>query len=102
MASTAINVQSNRKRRAWRKILADRWRRQLPLFLVLGILVWLWNLLTSTLRLLPLPYFPGPGEILYELRRDRALLGLSVVYFLRLLALDYYVAGTLTVRSRAS
>lgn len=71
----------------------ERLRRQIPFLTALSFFILLWYLFTTRFRLLPLPYFPGPGEILRELWRDRALLALSTVYSLRLLALGY-LTGT--------
>lgn len=74
-------------------------RHQLPLISVVVILILLWYLITSKLRLLPLPFFPGPDQILRAMWLDRAMLGLSTVYSLRLLAYGYLfgiVAGLIT------
>lgn len=95
MEATSLKTKTpaSRKSRGWDKFF-PRCRRLLPLILALVVFIGVWNLLTTGLRLLPLPYFPGPREILYELWRDRGLLGLSTVYSLRLLAIGYLV-GTL-------
>src|SRR5712671_209856 len=37
------------------------------------LLLTLWEVITSGLRLLPLPYFPGPAGVLQSLVSDRAL-----------------------------
>ena len=75
------------------------WLRQIPLLIALLLLISLWYLLTSVLHLLPLPYFPGPDQILRILWQDKAVLGLSAAYSFRLLAVGYLtgtVAGLLT------
>ncbi|MFT3828132.1 MAG: ABC transporter permease [Opitutaceae bacterium] len=54
----------------------------------------LWQLVTSKLALLPLPYFPGPDKVFAALREDRGLLALSAAHSLRLLAVGY-LAGSL-------
>lgn len=94
MEAVSRRIDFSRRLVRLQKALKEPWGRQVPLLLAILVLVLLWDLLTSRLRLLPLPYFPAPGEILFELWRDRSLLGLSIVHSLRLLGLGY-LAGTL-------
>ncbi|NPV92786.1 MAG: ABC transporter permease subunit [Firmicutes bacterium] len=46
---------------------------------------------TTKLGLLPMPFFPAPGGVLAVFFRDWSMLGLSIVYSLRLLGLGYLI-----------
>lgn len=52
-----------------------RWMRDMcPIFAVAVSLLSVWEVITSGLRLLPLPYFPSPAGVLQSLVNDRGLL----------------------------
>jgi NitT/TauT family transport system permease protein len=57
------------------------------------VLIALWETITSGLRLLPLPYFPGPAAVLLSLINDRKLLFDSTWHSLVLLIAGYSVGG---------
>lgn len=57
--------------------------------LLLGIITW--EMATTKLGLLPMPFFPAPGGVLAVFFRDWSMLGLSIVYSLRLLGLGYLI-----------
>jgi NitT/TauT family transport system permease protein len=64
--------------------------------IVLGCL---WELITAKLAWLPLPYFPGPDEVLGGMIDDRKVLLESTLHSLRLLACGYaggVIAGLVT------
>ena len=63
-----------------------------PIFAAAVLLLGLWEGITSGLRLLPLPYFPGPASVLQNLLNDRVLLFDSTWHSLVLL-LSGYVLG---------
>jgi len=71
-------------------------RRQMahlcPILAAAIMLLCLWEGVTSGLRLLPLPYFPGPASVLQNLLNDRVLLFDSTWHSLVLL-LSGYVLG---------
>jgi NitT/TauT family transport system permease protein len=48
-----------------------------------------WDLITAKLALLPLPYFPGPDDVLGGMIDDRTILLESTLHSLRLLACGY-------------
>src|SRR5205823_2550431 len=59
----------------------------------------LWEIITSGVRLLPLPYFPGPAKVLHSLITDRMLLFDSTWHSLLLLLSGYalgVIAGLIT------
>jgi NitT/TauT family transport system permease protein len=80
-----------RKRRSW------VWHYR-PLLTAAPLLLFLWDLITLKLALLPLPYFPGPSLVLHALLDDYPLLLQSAAYSLRLLLCGYLtgVAAGLT------
>ncbi len=72
------------------------WMRDMcPIFAVAVLLLSIWEVITSGLRLLPLPYFPSPAGVLQSLVNDRALLFDSTWHSLILL-LGGYALGVLT------
>ena len=77
-----------------------RWRQILhPIFTAAVLLLCLWEVITAGLRLLPLPYFPGPAKVLHSLIRDRVLLFDSTWHSLVLLLSGYalgVIAGFVT------
>jgi NitT/TauT family transport system permease protein len=67
-----------------------RWMREMcPIFAVTALLLSFWEVITSGLRLLPLPYFPGPAGVLQSLVNDHALLFDSTWHSLILLLSGY-------------
>lgn len=71
-----------------------KWMRQMcPILGVAVLAVAMWQLVTSCLGLLPLPYFPGPEAVLAALVSDRALLFDSTWHSL-LLLISGYLLGT--------
>lgn len=79
---------------AWVPGLQARVRHWAPLAAAgFGVLV-IWDLTTAKYGLLPLPYFPGPEKVLGGAVQDAKLLGISLLYSLRLQIVGY-VAGAL-------
>ncbi|HEY1583716.1 MAG TPA: ABC transporter permease [Chthoniobacterales bacterium] len=69
-----------------------RWMRQMcPLLGVAVFAAAMWELITTCLGLLPLPYFPGPEAVLAALASDRALLFDSTWHSLFLLLSGYLI-----------
>jgi len=67
-----------------------RWMRDMcPILAVAVLLLCVWEVITSGLRLLPLPYFPSPAGVLQSLVNDRALLFDSTWHSLILLLGGY-------------
>jgi NitT/TauT family transport system permease protein len=77
-----------------------RWMRNMcPIFAVAVLLLSVWEVITSGLRLLPLPYFPSPAGVLQSLINDRTLLFDSTWHSLILLLGGYamgVVAGLIS------
>ena len=93
MSAISPGISTGRKFHALRDAIPGGLGYYCPLLLVVAALILLWYLLTSKFRILPLPFFPGPDQILRAMWLDRAMLGLSTLYSLRLLAYGY-LAGT--------
>jgi NitT/TauT family transport system permease protein len=76
------------------------WRQTLhPILTAAALLLCLWEIFTSGVRLLPLPYFPGPAKVLHSLITDRMLLFDSTWHSLILLLSGYalgVIAGLIT------
>ncbi len=67
-----------------------QWMRNMsPILAVAVLLLAIWEVITSGLRLLPLPYFPSPAGVLQSMISDRALLFDSTWHSLILLASGY-------------
>ena len=66
-----------------------------PILTAAALLLCLWEIITSGVRLLPLPYFPGPAKVLHSLISDRMLLFDSTWHSL-LLLLSGYALGVIT------
>jgi NitT/TauT family transport system permease protein len=67
-----------------------RWRQNMhPILAAAALLLCLWEIITSGLRLLPLPYFPSPAKVLQSLISDRMLLFDSTWHSLILLISGY-------------
>ena len=77
-----------------------KWMRNMcPILAVALLLLCFWEIITSDLRLLPLPYFPSPAGVLQSLVNDRALLFDSTWHSLILLLSGYamgVVAGLIS------
>lgn len=72
-----------------------RWRQNMHPILTAGaLLLCFWEIITTGLRWLPLPYFPGPARVLESLITDRGLLFESTWHSLVLL-LSGYALGVL-------
>src|SRR5207253_4854971 len=69
-----------------------QWMRHMwPIFTAAILALGVWDVITSGLRLFPLPYFPGPAAVLRSLISDRALLLDSTLHSLALLLSGYSV-----------
>ena len=77
-----------------------RWRQNIHPILAAGaLLLCLWEVITTGLRLLPLPYFPSPARVLLSLITDYKLLFDSTWHSLLLLVCGYglgVVAGLIS------
>jgi NitT/TauT family transport system permease protein len=77
-----------------------RWRQTFhPILTATALLLCLWEIVTSGVRWLPLPYFPGPAKVLHSLITDRMLLFDSTWHSLILLLSGYalgVIAGLIT------
>jgi len=77
-----------------------RFRQNLhPILTAAALLLCLWEVMTSGVRLLPLPYFPSPPKVLYNIINDRVLLFDSTWHSLLLLLSGYalgVIAGLIT------
>ena len=77
-----------------------RFRQNLhPILTAAALLLCLWEIITSGVRLLPLPYFPSPAKVLNSLINDRVLLFDSTWHSLFLLFSGYslgVIAGLIT------
>ena len=77
-----------------------RWMQHMcPIFTAAILLIAVWDIITLGLRLLPLPYFPGPSSVLRSLINDRLLLLDSTWHSLFLLLSGYalgVVAGLIS------
>src|ERR1700674_1208314 len=72
-----------------------RWMRRMgPIFAAALLIMGGWEIITSGLRWLPLPYFPSPAGVLQSLINDRALLFYSTWHSLILL-LGGYALGVI-------
>jgi NitT/TauT family transport system permease protein len=75
-----------------------RWLAHMGPILGAGILfLCLWQVITTGLRLLPLPYFPSPSGVLQSLINDRVLLAESTWNSLKLLLTGYTVGVVVAV-----
>jgi NitT/TauT family transport system permease protein len=77
-----------------------RWRQTMhPILAASALLLCFWEIITTGLRLLPLPYFPSPARVLQSLISDRMLLFDSTWHSLILLISGYalgVVAGLIS------
>jgi NitT/TauT family transport system permease protein len=80
---------------ALRRWMANMW----PVFTAAIVAICLWDMITLGLRLLPLPYFPGPAAVLRSMINDRVMLLDSTWHSLALLLSGYalgVVAGLIS------
>jgi NitT/TauT family transport system permease protein len=70
---------------ALRRWMANMW----PVFTAAIVLLCVWDVITVGLRLLPLPYFPGPAAVLRSMINDRFVLLDSTWHSLVLLMTGY-------------
>jgi NitT/TauT family transport system permease protein len=69
-----------------------RWMMQMcPIIAGLFVVLGLWEVITSGLRLLPMPYFPSPAGVLQSMVSDRTLLLVSTWSSLKLLLSGYFI-----------
>lgn len=69
-----------------------KWMRHMwPIFTAAIVSLGIWDVITSGMHLLPLPYFPGPAAVLRSLISDRGLLLDSTWHSLVLLLSGYTV-----------
>jgi NitT/TauT family transport system permease protein len=83
----------------WLPALRARMRQTGPIFAAALLALCAWEMITSGLRLLPLPYFPSPAGVFQSLINDRALLFDSTWHSLVLLLGGYalgVVAGLIS------
>jgi NitT/TauT family transport system permease protein len=71
-----------------------RWLRDTaPILAAACIVLVLWEVITSGIRLLPLPYFPSPAKVLQSMIDDRAIIWDSTWHSLLLLLGGYALGG---------
>lgn len=80
----------NEKR--WNKALYDS-----PFYFVLGLVLSLWDVLSTKLNLLPLPFVPGLAQIVSVMVEDASTLLLSTAYSLRLLVIGFLIGSFLGI-----
>ena len=77
-----------------------RWMHDMcPIFAAATLTLCAWEVITSGMRLLPMPYFPSPAGVLQSLLNDRSLIFDSTWHSLLLLTCGYalgVVAGFIT------
>lgn len=78
----------------YRSIL-DYLNEKAPLIAAAVFILLLWEIATAKFQLLPLPYFPAPGQVIDAAFTDWKMLLLSAVYSLRLLSLGYFLGAFL-------
>lgn len=64
-----------------------------PFYLVLGFVLAIWDVLTTKLDLLPLPFVPGLAQIVSVMVDDADTLLLSTAYSLRLLVIGFLIGS---------
>ena len=75
-----------------------KWMRHMcPILGMAVLLIGIWELITSCLGLLPLPYFPGPEGVLSALVNDRGLIFDSTWHSLLLLLSGYAIGTTIAL-----
>ncbi|WP_315116415.1 ABC transporter permease subunit [uncultured Clostridium sp.] len=66
-----------------------------PLITAIILFLSLWEIITAKLSILPLPYFPAPGQIVDVIITDWKMLLLSALYSLRMLSIGYLIGALL-------
>lgn len=59
------------------------------------VLIELYDLITLKMDLLPLPFFPSPDKMIFELISDSGILTISTFYSLRLMLVGFFVGSLL-------
>lgn len=75
--------------------LGEKLSEKGPLLMAVFTLLEIWDVVTLKLKLLPLPYFPGPDKVLNSLFTDWSMLGISTLYSLRLLFTGYIIGAVI-------
>ncbi|MDF2877467.1 MAG: transporter permease subunit [Clostridia bacterium] len=65
------------------------------LYFAIGVIISIWDIVTTKFNILPLPFFPSFAQILQVMREDYITLLVSTAYSLRLLVIGFTV-GTVT------
>jgi NitT/TauT family transport system permease protein len=73
---------------------AERFLRGARFYGAVGALFMVWDVLSSKTGVLPLPFFPGPAQILETMFRERSAHAVNCLYSLRLFAAGF-AAGSL-------
>lgn len=81
-------ILSHKQKRIYEKV-----KEKVPLLSAVFISIGIWDILTSKLNILPLPYFPGPDKVFEVFISDWKLIGISIFYSLRLLFIGYVIGG---------
>lgn len=77
------------------KKLLHNLKEKAPLITVGVLILSLMEVLTAKTRILPLPYFPSPGQVVDAMITDWKMLLTSALYSLRMLTLGYFVGAAL-------
>jgi NitT/TauT family transport system permease protein len=77
-----------------RGIRAEKFARGARFYSAVGILFIIWDVLSSKTGVLPLPFFPGPAQIMEVMFRERRDHAVNCLYSLRLFAAGF-AAGSL-------
>ncbi|MDR2174859.1 MAG: ABC transporter permease subunit [Synergistaceae bacterium] len=73
---------------------AEAFGRGARFYGAVGVLFMVWDVLSSKTGVLPLPFFPGPAQIMEVIFRERGVHAMNCLYSLRLFAAGF-AAGTL-------
>ena len=77
---------------------ARKWMRQMcPILGIATLTLGVWELVTSCLAWMPLPYFPGPEAVISSLLHDRGLIFDSTWHSLVLLLSGYAIGTTIAI-----
>lgn len=76
-------------------LLNSKLKEKGPLFSVGILILVVMELLTAKFSILPLPYFPHPGQVIDVIITDRKMLFLSSVYSIRMLSVGYFLGAVL-------
>ncbi|MDP4089509.1 MAG: ABC transporter permease [Bacillota bacterium] len=78
----------------YREKIRMRCNHQAQLYFSIGVLLIIWDLLTTKFKVLPLPFFPSAAQILDVMKDDYETLLISTAYSLRLLIAGFTI-GTI-------